>query len=350
MLRLIFSCLAACLALPCEGIELSLDFAKANLNEPPPGFRSTVSGKGKPGDWRILLDEAPPLTGSSPAGAATNKRPVLAQLARDPADEHFPLLIYEPETFWDFALSARFKTVGGAVEQMAGIAFRIQDEQNYYVLRASSLGHTLKFYKVVDGQRGTLIGPQVELPNGVWQEITVECRGNTIRCSLNGQEAMPPLNDNSFSSGKIGFWTKSDSVSHFADLRITYAPRKILAQTVVEEAMTRYPRLIGLEVYASKGNPPAIVLIANSDSKNVGRTGRQAERDVIERNVTYYGKEKSSVSVTLPLHDRNGEAIAAVRVVMKSFPGQTEQNAIARAIPIVQTMETRVRSLKDLTE
>ena len=113
---------------------------------------------------------------------------MLAQLAQDPADEHFPLLIYEGETIGDFTLTTRFKTVKGVVEQMAGIAFRIQNETNYYVVRASSLGNTFRFYKVLNGQRGPLVGPEVPIPSGVWHELTVECKGNAIRCLLNGKE------------------------------------------------------------------------------------------------------------------------------------------------------------------
>jgi hypothetical protein len=50
----------------------------------------------------------------------------------------------------------------------------------------------------------------------------------------------------------------------------------------------------------------------------------------------------------MPLHDSNGDTIAAVRVIMKPFPGQTEKNAIARAMPIVKEMEPRVQKAKDL--
>ena len=98
----------------------------------------------------------PPIATGAPVVA---RKAVLAQLAQDPTDEHFPLLIYEGETITDFTLTTRFKTVNGVVEQMAGIAFRIQNETNYYVVRASSLGNNVRFYKVVNGQRGPLIGP-----------------------------------------------------------------------------------------------------------------------------------------------------------------------------------------------
>jgi len=50
------------------------------------------------------------------------------------------------------------------------------------------------------------------------------------------------------------------------------------------------------------------------------------------------------------LRDRNGEAIAAARVVMETFTGQTEQNALARARPIVKEMQARVQSLKEFTQ
>jgi hypothetical protein len=61
-----------------------------------------------------------------------------------------------------------------------------------------------------------------------------------------------------------------------------------------------------------------------------------------------FGKNKGNAHVTLPLHDKNGETIAAVRVILDSFPGQTEQNAIIRAMPILKKMETRVPTANDL--
>jgi hypothetical protein len=56
------------------------------------------------------------------------------------------------------------------------------------------------------------------------------------------------------------------------------------------------------------------------------------------------------VLVTMPLHDRNGETVGAVRVAMTTFFGQTEKNALARALPIVKSMESRVVSSKEFLE
>jgi hypothetical protein len=52
----------------------------------------------------------------------------------------------------------------------------------------------------------------------------------------------------------------------------------------------------------------------------------------------------------MPLRDKNGDAMAAVRVVMKSFPGQTEENAIVRATPIVKEIQARANALDDLLD
>ena len=339
------------LALAAPAAERRFDLSETNGNQTPPGFRSAVTGKGKPGKWRVVLDEVPSqMPAISPLAAAVAKLPVLAQLAQDPTDEHFPLLIFQDETFDDFTLTTRVKTMKGVMEQMAGVAFRIQDETNYYLVRASSLGNTFRFYKVVNGVRGPLIGPEVPIPSGVWHDLTIECKGNQIRCLFDGKELIPMLTDNSFARGKIGFWTKSDSVSYFADTKITYTPREPPAQAIVREALKNYPRLLGLEIYVLAPDPHQPRLVASKDPKAIGKLGDHTEQDVIARNVSYYGKGRSSVVVTMPLHDRNGDTVAAARVIMSTFPGQTENNALARAMPIVKDMEKRITSLQALIE
>src|ERR1041384_3886272 len=159
------------------GAEKIFDFREDKLSEAPAGFRSLVAGSGQPGEWKVLRDAVPSLLAPlSPLATAGARRPVLAQLSRDRADEHFPILVYEEETFGDFTLTTRFKIVDGAEEQMAGIAFRLQDERNYYYIRASALGNTFFFFKIVDGQRSAPIGNKVQIPKGVWQEMTIECK------------------------------------------------------------------------------------------------------------------------------------------------------------------------------
>ena len=51
----------ALLTLPVAAAERKFDFSEVGENHLPPGFRSTVTGQGKPGDWRVIMDDVPPL-------------------------------------------------------------------------------------------------------------------------------------------------------------------------------------------------------------------------------------------------------------------------------------------------
>jgi hypothetical protein len=337
--------LIACTAFAAER---KFDFADVAENQSPTNFTSAISGQGERGKWVVVEDEvATALKPLTPNATTTNKRKVLAQLSQDETDEHFPLFIFNDEVFGDFKLTTRFKCVSGKIEQMAGIAFRIQDEKNYYVVRASSAGNTFKFYKFVDGVRSAPIGSEVELPAGVWHEMTIECQANQIRCTINGKEAIPPLTDNSFKFGKIGYWTKSDSVSYFADTQINYTPREPLAQKVIKEMMQLYPRLVALKIYSYKGKEIKMVASSGND---VGQAGTEVEENVIKNEKIYYGKADRVCAVTLPLRDRNGDCMAALFVAMKAFPGQTQENAVARALPINKEIAARIQSLEELNQ
>jgi hypothetical protein len=331
--------------------ELVFDWADAKANDVPKSFRPVLSGTGEPGDWKIIFDEAPsPFPAISPKAVNRNVRPVLAQLSKDRTDARYPILLLDGETFGDFMITTQFKIVDGTDEQMAGIAFRVQDERNYYYIRASALGGNVNFFKVQNGQLVGPIGAKAEIPKGIWQELSIQCQGNQIKCSLNGTEIIPALRDNTFSSGKIGFWTKSDSVSYFGETRITYTPRERLAQSLVQDAIKKYPRLQRLKISASTAVGAEPKVIASSDPADLGKPAKTEATDVIARGVIYHGQDKGNVHVTMPLKDSNGDSIAAVEVVMKAFPGQTEKNAIARALPIVKQLEARVRNAAELMQ
>lgn len=331
--------------------EKRFDLGNAALGQPPKGWRSLLVGEGKPGDWQVKVDDVPadfaPLT---PGQSSLTKGRVITQLSKDPTDERFPLLVYEDEIFTDFTFTLRFKIVSGVIDQMAGVAFRLKDEKNFFVFRASALGQNIRFYKVENGLRSNPIGPEIPLRRDVWQELTVDCRGNRIRLSLEGKLVIPELTDSTFTEGKLALWTKSDSVACFTDLKVTYTPRVSLAQELVNAAMRRYPRVRNLRIYAATSSRPELHVVAGNREPDLGQAGTEATRQCLEGGIFMAGKVDGNYVVTLPLRDRNGDPVGVVRVEMDSFPGQTDDNALARANPILRMMEGRVRSLKELTD
>ena len=330
--------------------EFFFDFSQFPVGQCPTGYVSLVSGEGKPGTWQVITDDVPRILAPFSSNVVGSvKRSVLAQTSQDATDEHFPLLLLNSEEFGDFTLTTRFKIVSGVAEQMAGIAFRARDEKNYYVVRFSALGNTFRFYKFVDGHRQPAVGTDVQVTAGVWHDMTLICKGNQIRCQLDGKDCTPPITDTTFTSGKIGFWTKSDSVSHFIDTKVEYTPKVPFAKTLVSETLKEYPRLLGLKLYTVKDSETPR-LIASDDAKEIGIEGGKVEADVIENGHVYFLKTGDTVEVILPLRDRNGDIAAAIKVKMKSFMGEMEKNGVARAMPIRDFMQNRFGAVPDLMQ
>jgi hypothetical protein len=328
--------------------DLFFDLTNKTDTGLPENFESVLGGQGRPGKWVILEDEVPGYFKSfSEKALNTNVRPVLAQISEDLTDEHFPMLIYTGQDFKNFTLKTKFKLVSGVIETMAGVVFRYKDAKNYYYVRASGVGNSFAFFKVVDGVRGEPVRVQADIAEGKWYTMGITTEGSKIRVTLNDKPVLPELNDYTFASGKIGFWTKSDSISYFADTEIQYQPMVIAAQKMIDEIMKTFPRLIDLKLFAprNQGEPSEVIAALNATS--LGEKENDVVQDVIAKGNRYYAKNKKVVTITMPVKNRNGDPMAALRISLKSFIGQTQTNAYARAIPIVEHLQFRVLYLKD---
>lgn len=323
--------------------ELFLNFNTMTPGPVPAEFRPAVTGRGPASEWRLVNVERPSVMPALPGQAASMTREtVLEQVSQDATDERFPLLIYEPVVFHDFTATLTFRTVSGRVEQMAGLAFRLQDPTNYYVVRASTLGRSFRFYKFVNGARSDPIGPEVRIPLGEWHTLEVETKGNAILCRLDGKDAMPSMHDTSFMKGRMAFWTKSDSVSQFRSLKVDYDVKATLPETLVQRGMERFPRLLGLTVFGKRDGK--VVALASSEATQVGVEASPAEARALESGDISASSGRDHAGSVFPLSDRNGEPMFAVRLKMRSFAGQTDSNAAARGRIIVDFLQDLVRA------
>lgn len=354
--------LFAALASGAWAVQLNFDFAKNTPGQIPPGFVSLVTGEGNPAHWMVVEELVPPtlapLLDKAPVTMA--KHSVLSVQSPDTHEDHFPVLLFTNETFSDFVLTTRFKLAGGIVDPMAGVILRAQDQDNYYVVRASTQGNLL-WYRVVNGKSYDMlgIGIRIPVPRNVWQELRVECSGNRTRCFLDGKLVIPParpgaptndlaVNDTTFAGGKIGFWCKADTQCSFAEASIEYTPKVPFAEILVANIKNQYPRLLGLKIYANK-EPGLPVIVGDLDGAGLGAAGTKYEQDVIERGSIYYLKDGNAVEVTLPLRDRNGDVTAALKTRMASFPGETKDTAVARATVIKKAVQQRMAAFQNVT-
>ncbi|HTV40371.1 MAG TPA: family 16 glycoside hydrolase [Candidatus Sulfotelmatobacter sp.] len=348
---LVFVCLS--LSLPTMGAEIKFNFGDfLDSRELTNDFQSALAGGGRPGDWKIVTDEMPSAFTSFYASNSPvmNHIPVLAQVDTDPTDGRFPMLVYSKENFKDFTLNTQFKIISGVAEQMAGVVFHYQNESNFYVVRYSALGHNIRFYKYINGQFVDPATVDVNITPGVWHTMTVQCTGNQIYTWLDGRMVMPLTSTTTFASGKIGFWTMSDSLTHYGDTSIVYSPEIPMAQLLVQNIMDQKPRgVLELRIYTLDKSGTTRIIASNSASE-LGKVGTDAEKGAINNGSIYFGRGPGTVAVTMPLTDRNGDPVAAVRVELKSFLGESRDNALMRARMIVNKMQEQVGSSEDLVQ
>jgi hypothetical protein len=155
------------------------------------------------------------------------------------------------------------------------------------------------------------------------------------------------LNDTTFSNGKIGFWCKADTRCCFVDARVHYLPKAPFAQTVVVAVKKEYPRLLALELYANK-EPGSPVIVGDAVAADLGKPGTKYDEDVIQDGKTYYLKTRHWVEVTMPLRDRNGDVMAAMKTRMDTFPGETRDTAVTRALVVKQAIEQRMSAFEEI--
>jgi hypothetical protein len=149
------------------------------------------------------------------AGAAQGGR-ALVQRA---TGNEFNVIVAPGGPYRDADVSVRFKPVSGREDASAGIVFRFSDGR-YYVIRANALEDNFNFYYYDRGRR-QVAGASVKAPAlGQWHKLRVAVVGDRIQGWLNDQ-ALIDRRDSRFASGRIGLWTKADSVTAFDDLTVT---------------------------------------------------------------------------------------------------------------------------------
>jgi hypothetical protein len=179
-------------------------FDKDEPGQAPAGFEFATTRQTPAGKWVILKD------------GATN---VLAQVDQDKTAGRFAMAVVKDSSFKDVTLSVRAKPVSGEEDQSAGLVWRYQDPDNYYVVRSNALERNVRLYRVVNGNRIKFAGKEgVPLKTGHWHALKVEHKGATIRVYLDGERLFESEDRTFAQPGKVGLWIKTDSVTHFDDL------------------------------------------------------------------------------------------------------------------------------------
>jgi hypothetical protein len=189
-----------------------VSYESSRIGATPEGWTATLTGKGDP-KWTVENDETAP-----------SRSKVLKQSGR----ATFPLLLKNDTHIQDGFIEVKFKAIAGSQDRAAGVVWRAQDANNYYVVRANALEDNFVLYKTVNCVRSALdivgrkggYGVSVPVPANTWHSLRIDFKANRFRASFNGKQLLE-VDDSTFAdAGKVGLWTKADSVTLFD--QVTY--------------------------------------------------------------------------------------------------------------------------------
>jgi Galactocerebrosidase, C-terminal lectin domain len=196
----------------CQSAATVIAIENMNEGSEPLDFRFGRTGQGDPGEWRVVNDA------TSYAGR------VIEQSSTDRTEYRFSLAIFSPIVAKNVEVSVRFKTVAGRVDQAGGIAVRVLDPDNYYVVRANALEDNVRFYRVTKGRREQVDGVNVKVASREWHSLGLKADNDRFTIGFNGKTLFTTSDKTFARPGNIALWTKSDSVTRFDQIAIDVLP------------------------------------------------------------------------------------------------------------------------------
>lgn len=185
-----------------------LTFDNDVAGKPPTGFDFARTGGGAEGQWLVRADPDKP------------ENHLLVQESADPTDYRFPVAIVHDGEYRDLTLSVRARALSGKVDQGFGLVWRYRDANNYYLARCNADEDNCTIYHVIGGHRNAFLDKSVRVATKTWHALKVAASGDHFTVWFDGQ-AVLDAHDGTFKEpGRVGLWTKADSVIQFDDLTV----------------------------------------------------------------------------------------------------------------------------------
>ena len=179
----------------------TITFDDMKTGGPPPGWTATKTGKGE-AKWAVVADDSAP-----------SKPNVLKQSG----EATYPVCIKDNTTLKDGFVEVKFKCVSGKEDQAGGVIWRCKDADNYYISRANALEDNVTIYHTIKGKRTEKKRVEMKVASGQWHTLRVHFQGSHFVVTFDGKKAMEWQDETFKEAGKVGVWTKADSVTLFDD-------------------------------------------------------------------------------------------------------------------------------------
>ena len=178
----------------------TVNFDNLKTGAPPQGWTATKTGSGA-AKWTIEQDDSAP-----------SKPNVLKQSG----EATYPVCIKDDTSLKDGFVEVKFKPISGKEDQAGGLVWRAKDSNNYYIARANALEDNVTIYHTINGRRTEKKRTNMKVASNAWHTLRVDFQDNHFTVTFDDKAI--EWDDNTFKdAGKVGIWTKADSVTLFDD-------------------------------------------------------------------------------------------------------------------------------------
>lgn len=206
------------------------DLSKEKVGSEPTRFLSVV------GDWSIVQDAGEKVLlvdgrewkkGQPSGGLADKARAIYGSRHEEFIDNvkafaYFPYAVAAGvDDFRNGEISMRFKLAGGVLDQCAGILFNLKPNGDYLAVRFNGKEDNLVLWTFDKGKRSFVKKgvKDVHIPYNEWHAMKIAVHGTQLEGYLDGEKLLDytlpaPV------SGKIGVWSKTDSISEIVDYAV----------------------------------------------------------------------------------------------------------------------------------
>ena len=221
-------------AMAATGRPIVFDFAKETVGADPTTFLGVVGfwTIGADADKKVLVvDGRRWKKGKTATGLADKARALYGERYAEFLDNvtafaYFPYAVAKGiEDFRDGEITLKFKPIEGRIDQAAGILFDLKPNGDYFTVRANALENNLVLWEFKQWKRSSVkLIKNTPTPSKQWQDLKVVIKGRDVEGWLNGTRFLQhtlkaPV------SGKVGVWSKADSLVYMADYTVRPAAR-----------------------------------------------------------------------------------------------------------------------------
>ena len=136
---------------------------------------------------------------------------------------YYPIAVYKGlDNFENGEISVRFQMLGGTLDRAAGILFNVKPNGDYLTVRYNGTEDNVVLWTFNNGVRKFVNRAATLMPLelGTWHTLKIAVHGTSLKSWLDDK----PMHDYTLPepvSGKIGVWSKTDSMIEFADFTVT---------------------------------------------------------------------------------------------------------------------------------